>query len=532
MLSHPLYKTESNDYRKWRLTYEGGTSFKNEYLRKFSDHESDTDFNTRSLMSYVPAFATAAINEVIGAICSRIKDVVRVDSSKKYTQFVQNVDGNFTSMDSFISTKVLKELVTMRKVGICIERESLEQNASVAKASQSLPYLYIYTAENILSWKFNKKGVLVDVLLRHCTYKQNQFGLPEDDMTEFKRYHIGKSGFVIVEYYKDEDYKIRLRTINTNLSVIPLVLLELPRSLMTDIADHQIALLNIESSDIAYIQRSNIPFYVEQYDPAAKNTFVGDSAENTDGEKEVVVGTIKGRRYPKGLEAPAYIHPSSEPIKASMDKQAKIKEDIRLLLNLTIANLRPSKNTSAESKDFDQGALENGLSLIGSVLESGERAVAFLFGEYTASVPATIRYPSNYTLKTDFDRREEAEKLIEISKDVWSLLYKKEILKKIVSLTLAYSISEAKLNDIYAEIDEAETLNTVENIQKDVELGLVSREYASQLLSYPEGEAEKANTEHAERLAIISKYQSQAPTQDQAVDGQNKEAKESDGKSD
>jgi hypothetical protein len=42
---------------------------------------------------------------------------------------------------------------------------------------------------------------------------------------------------------------------------------------MEDIADYQIALMNLESSDINYMLKSNFPFYVEQYDPRAEMNF-------------------------------------------------------------------------------------------------------------------------------------------------------------------------------------------------------------------------------------------------------------------
>lgn len=515
MIQHPIYRTEYSDFPKWRLAFRGGTQFKEKFLKSFSSHESDDDFALRKATSYSPSFAKAAINEVIGGIVSRLKDVVRL-GPKQYQEFISNVDGHETSLDTFIANKVLPEFLVMRKVAVCVDREPITPNMSFADAKERRVYLYTYNAESIISWRYDRTR-LVDIFLAHSTYTENQFGLLEEEKIEYKRYYISTEGNVIIQYYDGNSFQNVVRTITTTLSQIPIVIFEISESLMSDIADYQIALMNMESSDVSYIIRSNIPFYTEQYDPKAQNTFI-DDADDAAADKDVVVGAIKGRRYPVGVERPGYVHPSSEPIKASMEKQAKIKEDIRLLLNLTIANLRPSKNTSAESKDFDQGTLENGLSVIGSVLETGEKIIAKLFADYTATAPAIIRYPTNYTLKTDEERRVEAEKLIQISKDVQSLTYKKEILKRIVALTLGFSIATEKLRKIYAEIDAAQTLNTVESIEKHVELGLVDKGYAASLLNYPEGSAEKANKEHAERLAIINA--AQAPTSDQNVEPQ------------
>ena len=51
---------------------------------------------------------------------------------------------------------------------------------------------------------------------------------------------------------------------------IPFVLMELDTSLMTDIADYQISLLNLASSDVNYALKSNFPFYVAQFNPVAE----------------------------------------------------------------------------------------------------------------------------------------------------------------------------------------------------------------------------------------------------------------------
>jgi len=50
------------------------------------------------------------------------------------------------------------------------------------------------------------------------------------------------------------------------LTRIPFVLLDINGSLIKDVAQHQIALLNLGSSDVSYALRSNFPFYVEQRD--------------------------------------------------------------------------------------------------------------------------------------------------------------------------------------------------------------------------------------------------------------------------
>src|SRR5690606_25812922 len=131
---------------------------------------------------------------------------------------------------------------------------------------------------------------------------------------------------------------------------------ELSQSLMTDISRYQIALLNLASSDINYALKANFPFYTEQQDFRTGSHFnqAGDVEEGTDGKgKEVIVGVTSGRAYPIGTDRPGFIHPSSEPLKVSMEKQEQLKAEIRQLIGLAISSLSPTKQSSAESKAMD-----------------------------------------------------------------------------------------------------------------------------------------------------------------------------------
>src|SRR3990172_9994848 len=102
---------------------------------------------------------------------------------------------------------------------------------------------------------------------------------------------------------------------------------------------------------------------------------------------------------------------------------------------------------SAESKGYDERSLEAGLSYIGLELEHGERNIAKYwtwYEDHNASLP-TVIYPKKYHIKTDRDKREEAEKLLETAEVVPSITYKKEALKKAVELNIGSDISNETL---------------------------------------------------------------------------------------
>ena len=65
------------------------------------------------------------------------------------------------------------------------------------------------------------------------------------------------------------------------------------------------------------------------------------------------------------------------------------------------------------------------------------------------------------------------------------------------------------MDKIAKELDKTTPTNA-ETLLEDVDKGLVSTEFASDLRGYPQGEVEKAKKEHAERIARIQAAQQEA----------------------
>lgn len=524
-LNHPEYLIYNGDWLKYRLTYEGGSAFINQYLTKFSSKESDEELKNRKSIAYPPSFAKAAINEIKNSIYQRFDDIKRINGTSSYKSAVAGENGGVdlqgNTMNSFVGCKILPELMVLGKVGVYIDMPPL-QGPTLADNQGIRPYLYYYRAEDIMNWLYDRYNNFQSVLLREWTYKYNkETGLPEGTDNQF-RHIYRKDKDIFVEFYGSNGDSL-LEPVKLNIKRFPFVLFNLSHSLMTDIADYQIALLNLASSDISFVMQANFPFYIEQYNPQAewanaiKQNVTGADGTQTNSEKSgpqiSEIGVLTGRRYPSNTDAPSFIHPSTEPLKASMEKQAQLKEEIRLLLNLSISNLAP-KRSSAESKAKDERPLENGLSYIGLELEHGERLIAEIWSEYEGAkeVPS-IHYPTNYSLKTEEEARAEAKDLNELSHILPSLTYQKELGKRISTVLLGSKISQDTLNRIHGEIDAAKTMNSdPEVIKTDIENGLVGNELASEMRGYPKGEVEKAKQDHAERLYRISLYQSKGGT--------------------
>lgn len=523
-MKHPNYSSLVEAWKKYRLTYEGGRPFVEEYLRQFSAREDTTDFSDRKEVTYCPAYAKVAVNSVKNAIYQRMADIARVDGPQTYQIAISGddslgVDRVGSSMNRFIGQEVLPEMLSMAKVGVFVDKPVLEGTTSKAETGDVRPYLYIYTAEDILNWVYDENNKLIKLVLRSHSFKIDEdFGLPTEEVDVFL-YLTLENGVVTRTSYDDSGTEIESDSIEIN--EIPFVIFEINQSLLNDVSDYQIALMQLESSDIHYSMKSNFPFYTEQYSPnneffgnisaSATSTTEGTEAqEQTSEGKFVKTGVNQGRRYVKGLDRPGFINPSAEPLLASMQKETVMKKDIDRLVG---SNLESIASSSAESKSADNLGKEEGLSSIGQELETGERRVSYIWSLYEGTDDiAQIDYPTNYSLRTDADRREEAKELREEAEKIPSKEYQKVIAKRIINLTLNRGVTTDDLTKMYNEIDNSkQVFITAETIIDDHTAGFVSTATASEIRMYETGEAEKAKLDHAERLARISIAQSKTP---------------------
>lgn len=512
---HPLYSSGIVDWEKWRLAYEANDEFKQKYLVKLSKRETDEELKQRRTSTYVPAFAAAAINDIKNAIFQRTNDVSRVGGTDSYQSAI---DGNLggvdlvnSSMGTFIGTEIITELLVLSKVGVLVDNFTSDQlGVTLKDRGTKHPFLTSYSAENILSWTKDEHGFKA-VLLREEIEEKDQYGLPTG--TE-SRYRLMRrvDDHVEVDFFDKKGQS--LTAFQLDVPQIPFTVFDIPLSLMRNIADYQIALMNIESSDISFVMKANFPFYFEYYDPKTDPVMMkgpaspddkGTSAETVSKDKEIEVGVTKGRRFPKGVNDPGFIAPPAETLEASMHKGSQIKDDIRSLLNLNLQALNPRRQ-SAESKEKDEGSLENSLSYIGLVLEKGEQTIAQHWSMFEpGGSEVHVSYPKTYTLKSEGQRREEASELEKLADKVPSDRFRREVKKKVARTIIGTDVTEKVLDEVVEEIEKSETLTADPNIiLSSHKAGLVSDVTASDAIGFNgEEEIPKAKKDRAERAAMI-----------------------------
>ncbi len=518
--THPIYNGLVDDWFKFRLTKEGGDDYIQQYLIPYSDRELPKKFKERKSFTTIPGFASSAVIDIKNSIFQRMADTTRLNGTKLFRTIMDGLMGGVdlkgANMDYFIGNEILLELLFMGKVGVYVDMPNVDQGSTLQQTKNLHPYYYTYITEDIRNWRISTTGDNTDfdmLLLRERILTHDDFDLPEKDSIRYRLF-TKEDGVVSVRFFDDGNTQIDTNGNKTDefivldIKRIPFVLFELNQSLLQNIANHQIALLNLESSDIAYSLLCNFPHYIEQQS-RMDSAHLKTPEEGTETNYlEADIGNNVGRSY-VGPNAPEFIHPSSEPIMASMDKQSRLKDDIRSLVQLALSAIQP-KFASARSKEFDQHGLESGLSFIGLVLEHGERQLASLFAEYEKSNEvATISYPTRYALKSDEQRMEEAKKLHDLMLKIPTKQGQKSISKLIVQTLFDSKLPQDQLEKMFKEIDDAEYITTdPETIHSDFEKGLVSAETASKARGYKEGEVEKAKIDHADRIARIQIAQS------------------------
>ncbi len=544
-IRHPNYYRDQFDWNMWRLTYEGGNDYTIRYLKKFSNRETDADFTSRRDITPVPAFAKAAVNDIRNAIFQRMRDVVRRGGSKSYQEAVEGLNGGVdmrgTNMTAFMGYEALTELLIMGKVGIYVDMPVVS-GQTLADTKGVRPYLYMYPIEDILSWRQSHPDdaseysavLLRDRMIEYCDPADFDFDLPESlpsgTVERFRYVYVDPvTKLVNVQFYNadgeptDREGIVTqgLAPIELELTRIPFIILDIGESVLKDVCKHQIALLNLGSSDVAYALKANFPFYTEQRDLRAvgdhlKHAAIGDGTATSGGQpgadNEIKVGATHGRAYDLRAERPGFIHPSPEPLEASIKLQEKLEDDIRKLVNLAVAN-KIGRPISAEAKDMDNQGLEAGLSFIGLVLENGERKLAEFWAAYEERVQTkrqipTIKYPDRYSLKSDLTRLDEAKKLSDLMYAIPGHTVKRELARAIVASLLGGKVSVDTLETIYNEIEKANyTTSDPDIILQAREQGLCGEQTASIALGFDENEYKQAQQDHLARIERIAKAQ-------------------------
>lgn len=496
--------TQTAEWVDWRYCYEGGAVFRDQYLEKFSDRETTEEFKRRKALTPIPSYARREINRVKNSISQRFPDVVRHGGTPLWREAIsgkkRGVDRRGSSMNNFIATKLLAELLVMGKVGVLVDAPRVFGSTLADVPKDFRPYLNVYPRERVpiaIPAPIDSTSDFSSVLLQDCYIDFDSETGEQTEVKRFRYYYLDKArqGKVTIQEILEDGQNVA-DPILTELTEIPFVMFDLGGSLMRDVCSHQIALLNMISSDSNYAIDSNFPFMVRQRGNGA-NFLVGE-------EDEAEVGQKKGLFYDKNMNAPAFISPPTEPMKASLELRKELKTEVRELVTGAIADLG------------DDGTIDSGLAFIGQCLAEGENRIWDHWTAYESANPETrkecvVAYPETWSIKTDQERIDEATSLLELMNQLPGQKGKKEAAKRAYDKLYRGVLSPELIEQIKAEVDAAPyTTSNHEIIFGAVENGICGPETATLALGFNADEAAKAQEAQAKRAEMIVAAQADA----------------------
>ena len=492
--------------------------------------ESLKEFKNRKACTPHPAYIGATLREILVNIYTHMDSVIRTGGANSFQAAIHGrgngVDGAGTSLNYFMVMLVLRELLMMRRVGVFVDRHPLPPGATRQDAADNPPYMYVYTAEQILAWALRPGHMVPDeILLRRevPVYLENT-QLVTTMTTEYVHGYMSREpSEVIFDIYNQTGEQTARYT--QTFPTLPFVLLEIPESIVAPVLGHQAALLNLGSSNIAFAMASNLAVYTEQTDMAwlmaqlrqaelTQNDL--DSADSTDSNanvaSQVKVGLNYGRRYAQHTDRPEFIVPDNENLERTQKLYTLLREDIRQLMLLTVESLTSRGQLTATSLIQSQAAVSNGLTALAGILERVEVQLSRMWSDYEDE-PHTfaVKYPREFHVLTPADRNAQVAALNDQRKLVPSRTFQELVTLRIAQMVLGPQIAAEEKTEIQTQISQAPILTSDPDVLNQlVDAGTCPREYAAQALTLPTDAAEKANTEHADRLARIAAAQSDA----------------------
>ena len=507
----PAYQVDFSFWKTWRSVVTAGSNYIRENLQKLPEEDHLTYFNREEITPF-PAYVKACLREILTGIYTQMGSVIRQNGPKTLqTAILSNIDGAGTGLNYFLVMEVLYELLITKRVGICVDRELLSEQPTLAEVIQKQPYAYIIEAENLLAWHVPAGSIIPEeILIRDFKPKYHEGSqLLVGKTLEYRHMRRGAGGVEVITYSEKGD---TLSTTVLNLKDIPMIILEVRDSIVQDVVGHQAAILNLMSTTIAYALSANMAVYTEQADMATlmaslqRNTDIETSEPNAEVAAKLKIGSNIGRRYAQNSERPDFISPPTDNIPKMLELIEKLRDDIRRIMLLSLQNVSVRGLTSVTALRQSQSTTNHGLATLAVLLEKAERGISRIWSDFEkVNDDYVVKYPNDFQLMSIEERLNQIDKLAEMQKLVPSTTYRQLIAKQITSLVLNQQLSAELRLQVEQEIKNAPSLVVrPDDVAKLVEEGVLPREYAGQLLNLPADTAERANQEHAERLRRIA----------------------------
>lgn len=395
-------------------------------------------YSRRQTMAYYCNYVKPVVNAHVNPIF-KTSPTREIKSGKLYADFLENVDGKKTTMNSFMK-EISKQAKLNGVMFVVVDAPNIEgQTLSLAKVKENrlYPYLYSVHPKNVKDYALDNYGNLI--------YIEYTLKVVELVGTEKKSYSQTWK-WTNTNWSKTDVNGNEIRGINS-IGTIPIVpvfgaLCEegqlIPQSEIYSIAKTNYSLYNA-CSELRERNR-NQAFSILTFPVADDNMEVINN---------INVGTSDMLVYADGSQKPEFITPDAEPSDMLKSEITMMIQEIYRMASLQLVTGIQTQ-ASGISKEWDNLQLFQTIAEFSDKIQESERKIAHIFGEYVGeNISVVISYNKQFGIADPTETLNMATQALALN---ICPEYNYEIRKKLITDTLK-DVDDVVVNRVISNLE-------------------------------------------------------------------------------
>lgn len=418
--------------------------------------EQPSKYLRRQHMSYYINYVKPVVDAHVNPIFKSAP--VREGMSKTYNLFINDVDGNNTSLTRFMKKAAIRAKLHGVEF-IVVDMEKLDENQVVTEKeivdNRLYPYLYLISPSQVTNWATNKFGKLVSI-----TYTVTNNVIDSKGETQAINETWTWTDSVCKKTVDTKEY-----TFINPVGVIPII------PLYGAINDSNTL---IPQSDVYAIARTNLALYNACSELRERNraqafsllTYpIGDDDDYESGEDLLRYGTADCLLYrASNSNVPQFITPPVDSSEIIMNEINFCIKEIYRMASLQLVTGVNQYNVSGLAKEWDNQQLFQTISELSQGLQEAEVKIGNVFSKYMGEDM------SNFTViyNNQFGIVDTTETLTNATTALTMNIcepYNVEMKKQIIRSTLKDADSDV-VNDIIKDLDKRTDKGSPLDVQK------------------------------------------------------------------
>lgn len=436
-----------NNYELLHDAYYGVGIFENGRGLQKHPRESDEDFNNRKQLAYYLNYTSSIVDESVAPI---YKDEIARDytPTPQFTAFLDDVDRVGTDFQDYV--RRLAVMVKLYGVVYIVVDNTINDapNKLEAIKGRQFPYLTHVLPQNIIDWKLDEKGQLVEFEYK-VNFQENSKDMRTIVYRWTPQYCIAKD---------DKDNEIG-RT-EHNLGVVPIVQWFSRNNEMQNIKPPS-EFLSIAKTN--YILYNICNWHTQILRNQAFNILT--MPDTGGGADELQIGTNNVLLYdPMANHMPKYIAPDSSPANLHTDQMERLIREMYRMSGLeSVVGVKEMRSGVAKQWDFER--TNQRLADFAIQCENAEERIIKLYELWTGeNINFICEYPRDFKINDVADSLGQAQQALDLG--FTNQVFKVEVLKKVLASYLP-NIEPDIFDDIINGTEQALNEETQDYIYKN-----------------------------------------------------------------